>query len=70
MQALPCHIDVLVDNAGLQFVPRLEESPTEKWSLPVDVTLTGVARLTRAMLPGMRERNFGASSTRVPCTRW
>jgi 3-hydroxybutyrate dehydrogenase len=58
-QALPCPVDVLVNNAGLQFVARLEEFPTEKWSLLVDVMLTGVARVTRALLPGMRERGFG-----------
>lgn len=58
-QSLPCPIDVLVNNAGLQFVARLEEFPSEKWALLVDVMLTGVARLTRALLPGMRERGFG-----------
>src|SRR5574337_2190555 len=51
MKALPCDIDVLVNNAGLQFVSRLEEFPIEKWALLVDVMLTGVARLTRALLP-------------------
>jgi 3-hydroxybutyrate dehydrogenase len=59
MEALPCPVDVLVNNAGLQFVARLEEFPTDKWALLVDVMLTGVARLTRALLPGMRERNHG-----------
>lgn len=59
MKALPCHIDVLVNNAGLQCVSRLEDFPMETWSLLVEVMLTGVARLTRALLPGMRERNFG-----------
>jgi 3-hydroxybutyrate dehydrogenase len=59
VKALPCPVNVLVNNAGLQFVARLEEFPIEKWSLLVDVMLTGVARLTRAVLPGMRERNFG-----------
>lgn len=59
MQALPCPVDVLVNNAGLQFVSRLEDFPIEKWSLLVDVMLTGVARLTRAILPGMREWGFG-----------
>lgn len=58
-QSVPCSIDVLVNNAGLQFVAKLEEFPTEKWALLVDVMLTGVARLTRALLPGMRERGFG-----------
>lgn len=59
LPALPCPVDVLVNNAGLQYVAKLEEFPTEKWALLVDVMLTGVARLTRALLPGMRERNFG-----------
>lgn len=59
VEALPCHVDVLVNNAGLQVVSRLEEFPMDKWALLVDVMLTGVARLTRALLPGMRERGFG-----------
>jgi len=59
MQALQCPVEVLVNNAGLQFVSRLEDFPVEKWALLVDVMLTGVARLTRAILPGMRERNHG-----------
>lgn len=59
MRALPCPIEVLVNNAGLQFVSRLEDFPVEKWTLLVDVMLTGVARLTRAILPSMRERHYG-----------
>lgn len=59
MDALPCEVDVLVNNAGLQFVSRLEDFPMDRWALLVDVMLTGVARLTRAILPGMRERNYG-----------
>ncbi|AXK71748.1 3-hydroxybutyrate dehydrogenase [Lysobacter sp. TY2-98] len=52
-------VDVLVNNAGLQHVARLEDFPMEKWELLVQVMLIGVARLTRAVLPGMRERGFG-----------
>lgn len=52
-------VDVLVNNAGLQHVAPLEQFPMEKWDLLVQVMLTGVARLTRALLPGMRERGFG-----------
>ena len=52
-------IDVLVNNAGLQHVSPLEEFPIEKWDFLVQVMLVGVARLTRAVLPGMRERGFG-----------
>lgn len=59
VKTLPRQVDVLINNAGLQFVSRLEDFPIEKWALLMDVMLTGVARLTRALLPGMRERNFG-----------
>lgn len=51
--------DVLINNAGLQHVARLEEFPMDKWDLLVQVMLTGTARLTRALLPGMREQAFG-----------
>jgi 3-hydroxybutyrate dehydrogenase len=50
---------VLVNNAGLQHVAPLEEFPMGKWDFLVQVMLTGVARLTRAVLPGMRARGFG-----------
>jgi 3-hydroxybutyrate dehydrogenase len=51
--------DVLINNAGLQFVSPLEEFPPEKWQLLIAVMLTGTALLTRAVLPSMRQRNFG-----------
>jgi 3-hydroxybutyrate dehydrogenase len=52
-------IDVLVNNAGLQHVAPLEQFPIEKWDYLIQVMLTGAARLTRAVLPGMRQRGFG-----------
>ncbi len=52
-------VEVLVNNAGLQHVAPLEDFPMEKWNFLVQVMLVGVARLTRAVLPGMRERGFG-----------
>lgn len=52
-------VEVLVNNAGLQHVSPLESFPIEKWELLVQVMLIGVARLTRAALPGMRAAGFG-----------
>ncbi len=52
-------IDVLVNNAGLQHVARLEEFPADRWAFLVAVMLTGAANMARATLPGMRARNFG-----------
>jgi 3-hydroxybutyrate dehydrogenase len=52
-------IDVLVNNAGLQFVSGIEEFPLEKWNLLLNVMLNGPFLLTQALLPGMRRRGFG-----------
>jgi 3-hydroxybutyrate dehydrogenase len=57
--AAQLQVDVLVNNAGIQHVARLEDFPPQKWQLLLDVMLTGPAMLSRAVLPGMRERNFG-----------
>jgi len=52
-------IDVLVNNAGIQYVSRLEDFPTDRWKLLNDILLVGPAMLTRAALPLMRAQNFG-----------
>jgi 3-hydroxybutyrate dehydrogenase len=52
-------VDLLVNNAGLQHVDPLEDFPPERWARLVAVMLTGPAMVTRALLPGMRRRNFG-----------
>lgn len=56
---LPGPVDVLVNNAGLQYVSKLEDFPMEKWEQLIAVMLTGAARLTRALLPGMRKAGHG-----------
>jgi 3-hydroxybutyrate dehydrogenase len=52
-------VDVLINNAGLQFVAPLEEFPLAQWEHLIHVMLTGAVALTRAVLPGMRARSFG-----------
>ncbi|MCW8107938.1 3-hydroxybutyrate dehydrogenase [Alteromonas ponticola] len=52
-------IDILINNAGIQHVSRLESFPADKWQQLINVMLVGPALLTQAFLPGMRERNFG-----------
>ncbi len=59
VDGLPSEVDVLVNNAGLQHVAPLEDFPIAKWDFLMQVMLVGVARLTRALLPGMRARGFG-----------
>jgi len=58
-RSLEAPVDVLINNAGLQHVSCLEDFPMDKWEQLVQVMLIGVARLTRALLPGMREQGFG-----------
>ncbi len=55
----PRRIDVLINNAGIQHVARLEEFPQEKWDAVVDVILKGACLMTRAVLPQMRKNGFG-----------
>jgi 3-hydroxybutyrate dehydrogenase len=52
-------VDVLINNAGLQRVAALEDFPMDRWAYLIDVMLVGVARLTRALVGGMRRRGFG-----------
>lgn len=52
-------IDVLVNNAGIQYVSKLEEFPADKWQLITNVLLVGPAMMTKAVLPLMRSNNFG-----------
>lgn len=72
MEALaPRRVDVLVNNAGLQHVAKLEDFPPDQWDLLVRVMLTGACLMTRAVLPGMRRHGFGrivniGSITRTP----
>jgi 3-hydroxybutyrate dehydrogenase len=52
-------IDVLVNNAGMQKVAKIEEFPTATWDMLMDVMVRGAFVMTRAVLPGMRARGFG-----------
>jgi 3-hydroxybutyrate dehydrogenase len=52
-------IDVLVNNAGIQFVSPVENFPEEKWDAIMAINLSSVFHATKAALPGMKERNFG-----------
>ena len=54
-----CPIDIVVNNAGIQHVARLEEFPISAWQKIIDVLLTGPARTCQALLPQMRHQGFG-----------
>ncbi len=52
-------VDVLINNAGLQYVSNLEDFPQDRWDQVVQVMLNGACKVTRAVLPGMKARGFG-----------
>ncbi len=52
-------IDILINNAGIQFIAPIEEFPLEQWQRIMDMMVTAPFLLTRAALPGMYQRNWG-----------
>jgi 3-hydroxybutyrate dehydrogenase len=52
-------IELLINDAGLQYVAPLEVFPEERWDVLVDVMLKGPFLLAQAVLPGMRAAGFG-----------
>jgi 3-hydroxybutyrate dehydrogenase len=52
-------IDVLINNAGLQHVSPVEQFSEQCFELLLDVMLKGPFLLSRAVLPGMKQRGFG-----------
>jgi NAD(P)-dependent dehydrogenase (short-subunit alcohol dehydrogenase family) len=52
-------VDVLVNNAGVAWLGSLEESPVEWLERTLAVNVVGLTRVTRAVLPSMRERGAG-----------
>ncbi len=64
------HIDVLVNNAGLGGSASIVDMTDEQWSSVLDVTLTSVFRMTRAVLPHMYERRAGTIVNNASVLGW
>jgi 3-oxoacyl-[acyl-carrier protein] reductase len=58
-------IDIVINNAGMVQVGReepwtpLHETSDESWRYSIDINLTSVFLVTKALLPGMMARNYG-----------
>ena len=52
-------VDILVNNAGIQHVSPVDSFPSDKWEMVVAVNLSACFYATRAVLPGMRARDWG-----------
>jgi NAD(P)-dependent dehydrogenase (short-subunit alcohol dehydrogenase family) len=53
-------IDILVANAGVLWLGPIETTPLTRWQLCLDVNLTGVFLVTRAVIPHVRARGGGS----------
>lgn len=53
-------IDILVANAGVLWLGPVESTPLKRWQLCLDVNLTGVFLVTKAVIPHVRARGGGS----------
>jgi citronellol/citronellal dehydrogenase len=53
-------IDILVANAGVLWLGPIESTPLKRWQLCLNVNLTGVFLVTRAVIPHVRARGGGS----------
>jgi len=52
-------LNILVNNAGIQFVSPIEEFPPEKWDAIIAVNLSSAFHAIRAAVPGMKAQKWG-----------
>ena len=52
-------LDVLVNNAGIQYVAPLDQFPVEKWDAILSINLSSAFHTMRSVLPAMRKNKFG-----------
>jgi 3-hydroxybutyrate dehydrogenase len=52
-------VDVLVNNAGIQFVSPIEDFPVEKWNQIIAINLSSAFHTMHAAIPGMKARKWG-----------
>jgi len=53
-------VDIVVNSAGIAGMnTTVEDYPIEEWNRVIDINLNGTFYVNRAVVPGMRERNYG-----------
>ena len=52
-------LDIVVNNAGIQHVEPIETFPDDQWELVLSVNLSSAFYMTKAALPGMKQRKWG-----------
>jgi 3-hydroxybutyrate dehydrogenase len=52
-------LDVLVNNAGIQYVADIADFPAEKWDAVIAINLSSAFHAMQAAIPGMKARGWG-----------
>jgi 3-hydroxybutyrate dehydrogenase len=52
-------VDILINNAGIQFVSPVEDFPPEKWDAIIAINLSSAFHAIHAAVPGMKKRGWG-----------
>ncbi|WP_138380644.1 3-hydroxybutyrate dehydrogenase [Luteithermobacter gelatinilyticus] len=52
-------VDILINNAGIQYVSAIDEFPEDKWQAIIAINLVSNFHTIKAALPGMKARNWG-----------
>lgn len=52
-------VDILINNAGIQFVAPVDEFPEDKWNDIMDIICNSAFHTTKAVLPAMKEKGWG-----------
>ncbi|MBY0382987.1 MAG: 3-hydroxybutyrate dehydrogenase [Xanthobacteraceae bacterium] len=53
------NVDIVVNNAGIQFVAPVEAFPVEKWDAIIAINLSSAFHTTRAVVPVMKKKGWG-----------
>ena len=52
-------VDILINNAGVQYVSPIEDFPIEKWDQIIAINLSAAFHAIRAAVPGMKAKGWG-----------
>ncbi|MBB6609737.1 3-hydroxybutyrate dehydrogenase [Pontibacter sp. Tf4] len=53
------HVDVLINNAGIQHVAPVDEFPEDKWDAIISINMSASFHAAKAVWKGMKARGFG-----------
>ena len=52
-------VEILVNNAGIQFVAPVEDFPDEKWDAIIAINMSSAFHTSKAVFADMKEKNWG-----------